>query len=240
MGFSGSLAKAYQVLQETKSRKILKTVSDDKRTLLTKSHRAKSMTQKDELGSTGSVIGDETFDFDDIVFNSTAYRRAYYSYTIKAKNSMAENDESKDEKETETGKVNNIPILRAPEFLIIRDQDYFDTEFKRLFNAIHQWVRQFSKYSDMRQCRLMSEIKYDDLITRFKNSVLDGSGVDNLLADRVKRLDVFMAVVVSMIWEFVFTRYLFGSNREERQRLKSLEKVLEEVGEFSLYFLDLF
>jgi len=36
-----------------------------------------------------------------------------------------------------------------------------------------------------------------------------------------------------MIWEFVFTRYVFGMDREQRQKLKSLEKALGEVGELS-------
>jgi hypothetical protein len=35
-----------------------------------------------------------------------------------------------------------------------------------------------------------------------------------------------------MIWEYVFTRYLFGMDREQRQKLKSLEKTLSEVGEY--------
>jgi len=41
---------------------------------------------------------------------------------------------------------------------------------------------------------------------------------------------VFMSVVMTMIWEFVFTRYLFGMDREQRQKLKSIEKTLMEVG----------
>jgi hypothetical protein len=39
-----------------------------------------------------------------------------------------------------------------------------------------------------------------------------------------------MSMTMAMIWEFVFTRYLFGMDREQRQKLKSLEKVLLEVG----------
>jgi hypothetical protein len=32
------------------------------------------------------------------------------------------------------------------------------------------------------------------------------------------------------VWEYVFTRYLFGMDREQRQKLKALEKILAEVG----------
>jgi len=35
---------------------------------------------------------------------------------------------------------------------------------------------------------------------------------------------------MTMIWEYVFTRYLFGMDREQRQKLKALEKTLSEVG----------
>jgi hypothetical protein len=39
-----------------------------------------------------------------------------------------------------------------------------------------------------------------------------------------------MSMTMTMIWEYVFTRYLFGMDREQRQKLKTLEKTLMEVG----------
>ncbi|KAF1931849.1 uncharacterized protein M421DRAFT_55487 [Didymella exigua CBS 183.55] len=124
-------------------------------------------------------------------------------------------------------------------FLTIRDEDYFDSACQQLCQHVQQWVLRFSKFSDTRACRLSSDIQADarmDAATREKidkrldNAILDGSDVDSLLADRVKRRDVFMSIVMSMIWEYVFTRYLFGMDREQRQKLKSLEKTLSEVG----------
>jgi len=82
----------------------------------------------------------------------------------------------------------------------------------------------------MRACRLTSEINNDKTIDRLDNAILDGSDVDNYLADRIKRRDVFMSMTMTMVWEFVFTRYLFGMDRAQRQKLKSLEKLLSEVG----------
>jgi hypothetical protein len=116
------------------------------------------------------------------------------------------------------------------EFLTIRDEDYFDTACQTLCQHVQQWVLRFSKFSDMRACRLTSEINNDKIIDRLDNAVLDGSDVDNYLADRVKRRDIFMSMTMTMIWEFVFTRYLFGMDREQRQKLKALEKTLLEVG----------
>jgi hypothetical protein len=124
-------------------------------------------------------------------------------------------------------------------FLTVRDEDYFDSACQQLCQHVQQWVLRFSKFSDTRACRLSSEISADTRLdkstrqkidTRLDNSILDGSDVDSLLADRVKRRDVFMSVVMTMIWEYVFTRYLFGMDREQRQKLKALEKTLSEVG----------
>ncbi|KAG9248545.1 hypothetical protein BJ878DRAFT_531863 [Calycina marina] len=115
-------------------------------------------------------------------------------------------------------------------FLTVRDEDYFDAACQKLCQHVQQWVLRFSKFSDMRACRLTSEINNDKIIDRLDNAILDGSDVDSYLADRVKRRDVFMSMTMTMVWEYVFTRYLFGMDREQRQKLKSLEKQLLDVG----------
>jgi myosin heavy subunit len=116
------------------------------------------------------------------------------------------------------------------DFLTTRDEDYFDNACQQLCQHVQQWVLRFSKFSDMRACRLTSEINNDKTIDRLDNAILDGSDVDSYLSDRVKRRDVFMSMTMTMVWEFIFTRYLFGMDREQRQKLKSLEKLLSEVG----------
>ncbi|EOD50601.1 putative involucrin repeat protein [Neofusicoccum parvum UCRNP2] len=115
-------------------------------------------------------------------------------------------------------------------FLTVRDEDYFDSACQQLCQHVQQWVLRFSKFSDTRACRLSSDVKNDKIETRLDNAILDGTDVDMLLADRVRRRDVFMSVVMTMIWEYVFTRYLFGMDREQRQKLKALEKTLTDVG----------
>lgn len=116
------------------------------------------------------------------------------------------------------------------DFLRLRDEDHFDHRCQQLCSHVQQWVLRFSKFSDMRACRLTSEINDEKIIDRLDNSVLDGSDVDDYLRDRVRRRDIFMSMTMNMIWEFVFTRYLFGMDREQRQKLKSLEKLLLDVG----------
>lgn len=111
-----------------------------------------------------------------------------------------------------------------------RDEDYFDTQCQALCQHVQQWVLRFSKSSDDRACFLASEIRDEKICDRFENSILDGTDADSYLSDRVKRRDVFMSVFMTMVWEFIFLRYLFGMDREQRQKLKSLEKTLNEVG----------
>ena len=116
------------------------------------------------------------------------------------------------------------------ETLNFRDEDYFDSACQQLCQHVQQWVLRFSKFSDTRICRLTSEVRDEKIVDRFDNAILDGTEVDVYLADRTKRRDVFMSVVMTMVWEYIFTRYLFGMDREQRQKLKSLEKSLSEVG----------
>jgi hypothetical protein len=123
-----------------------------------------------------------------------------------------------------------ILSLADADILDTKDEDYFDTACQKLCQHVQQWVLRFSKFSDTRVCRETKEVRDEKIVDRFDNAILDGSDVDIYLADRVKRRDVFMSVVMTMIWEYVFTRYLFGMDREQRQKLKQLEKNLAEVG----------
>lgn len=118
----------------------------------------------------------------------------------------------------------------ADEVVVFHDEDYFDTACQKLCQQVQGWVLRFSKYNDLKLCRTTNDVRDEKVVDRFDNAILDGSDVDLYLADRVKRRDVFMSVVMTMIWEYVFTRYLFGMDREQRQKLKQLEKNLGEVG----------
>jgi myosin heavy subunit len=119
---------------------------------------------------------------------------------------------------------------KSDDLLQIRDEDYFDSRCQELCQHVQQWVLRFSKFSDMKACRSIAEIKDEKIVDRFENAILDGTDVDIYLSDRIKRRDVFMSVTMTMVWEYVFTRYLFGMDREQRQKLKSLERTLSEVG----------
>ena len=121
-------------------------------------------------------------------------------------------------------------VSPSDDFLNLRDEIYIGSACQQLFEHVKNWVLRFSKYSDNRKCRLSADVKDETIETRLDNTMLDGTDVDDYLADRVLRRDVFISVVMNMIWEYVFTRYLFGLDREQRQKLKSLEKTLSDVG----------
>lgn len=60
----------------------------------------------------------------------------------------------------------------------------------------------------------MSEINDEKIIDRFDNVVLDGFDVDVYFKDCVRCCDIFMFMIMNMIWEFVFICYLFGMDCE--------------------------
>ena len=123
-----------------------------------------------------------------------------------------------------------IQSTKSRDFLAVRDDDYFDGACQKLCQHVQQWVLRFSKLSDNRICRLYVDVKDEKIEARLDNAMVDGSDVDKLLSDRTRRRDVFMSVVMTIVWEYIFTRYLFGMEREQRQKLKQLEKLLVEVG----------
>ncbi|KAI0020171.1 hypothetical protein F4780DRAFT_770824 [Xylariomycetidae sp. FL0641] len=160
--------------------------------------------------------------------------RGQYTQTLQDKDAEIQElrDQLKATKEQIREMQRQILATKPPdaEFLRLKDEDHFEHRCQQLCTHVQQWVLRFSKFSDMRACRLTSEINDEKTIDRLDNSVLDGTDVDDYLSDRVRRRDVFMSMTMNMIWEFVFTRYLFGMDREQRQKLKSLEKLLTEVG----------
>ncbi|EZF10576.1 hypothetical protein H112_08155 [Trichophyton rubrum D6] len=123
-----------------------------------------------------------------------------------------------------------IQASAKDDILVFHDEDYFDNACQKLCQHVQQWVLRFSKFSDMRVCRTTSVLRDEKIVDRFENAILDGTDVDTYLSDRVGRRDVFMSVAMTMMWEYIFTRYLFGMDREQRQKLKTLEKHLSEVG----------
>lgn len=107
-----------------------------------------------------------------------------------------------------------------------KGEDYFDSACQKLFRKVQQWVLRFSKVSDNTACKLYDDVDDEKIEVKLDNAMLDGSDVDRLLADRIKRRDVFTSVVVTMIWQSVFRKYMFGMDRADRQRFKAQEESL--------------
>jgi DNA repair exonuclease SbcCD ATPase subunit len=123
-----------------------------------------------------------------------------------------------------------LTVKQTDSSLTVRDEDYFDNICQELYRHVNQWVQRFSEVSRTRACTLSSEIRDQELKVILKNTTLDGSDVDTYLADRVKRRDVLMSVVMNMIGERVFASYLFGMGRMQREVLQALERNFYQVG----------
>lgn len=119
---------------------------------------------------------------------------------------------------------------RSTDDIVEHDEDYFDAQCQELCRHLTSWVTRFSKLSDNKRSFLAGEIRNEAHQALFEDCMLDGSEVDDYLQDRHRRRDVFMAVTMALIFKHVFARYLFGMDREHRQKLKSLDKTLQEVG----------
>ncbi|KAF3928307.1 hypothetical protein AA313_de0209249 [Arthrobotrys entomopaga] len=115
-------------------------------------------------------------------------------------------------------------------YIDAKDEVYFARSCGHLFNAVQQWCVKFSKFSDTATCVSFDTISDDSVKDLVESVVLDGSDFKAMLRDRVRRREIFMAMAMSLIWELIFCRYLFGLESEERQKLKALEEKLNEVG----------
>lgn len=72
---SETISKTYGIMSSQKVKRSLKSVSGDVKSL--QDARSAIATRATDLSTTGSFIGDEEFGFDDLVVNSTAYRRVF-------------------------------------------------------------------------------------------------------------------------------------------------------------------
>lgn len=119
-----------------------------------------------------------------------------------------------------------------------KDLHHFSGSCEELFGSLKTWCNQFSDFSTGKKCLHVHRIADEAARDRVEEVMLDDRGVRKMLKDEKNRPEVFMAITMRMIWEHVFTRYLFGLEVDERQKLLSLEKTLAENGTYdsALYF----
>ncbi|KAI5789763.1 hypothetical protein DFH27DRAFT_459826, partial [Peziza echinospora] len=114
-------------------------------------------------------------------------------------------------------------------YITVKSDEYFPTAFQNLAKSIHAWCTKFSRQSE-RSCLSLHRITDDWVRDRIEVVMLDDTAVRRLLKDKSRRQDALAAIVMRMIREGVFTRYLFGLAGDERQKLNSLERHLGEIG----------
>lgn len=112
---------------------------------------------------------------------------------------------------------------------------HFSSLCLKLFDSLNIWCNQFSSVFIGRKCTHIQRIPDDNARDRIESVMLDDGDVRRMLKDETRRPKVFMAVAMKVIWQHVFTRYLFGLDVSERQKLLSLEKAIAEGGAYNFY-----
>ncbi|KAL3263430.1 hypothetical protein ABHI18_001819 [Aspergillus niger] len=112
--------------------------------------------------------------------------------------------------------------------LAICDEEGFQYSLAKLFGRCSRWVSMLLEHSNNAPCLSLGELTFEHIADRFRNAILDGSDVDGLLANPLFRKNTFISVTMTMVWEFIFTRYLFGLERPIRSAIKRLEKELAQ------------
>ena len=79
--YSGSIEQSSNFLRQEQNHRVLKTISDDARTLRASTRYRKPVPNRDgTINSAYSTIGDEDFDFDEQIINTAAYRRVLQNH----------------------------------------------------------------------------------------------------------------------------------------------------------------
>ncbi|RAK89626.1 hypothetical protein BO79DRAFT_227827 [Aspergillus costaricaensis CBS 115574] len=113
--------------------------------------------------------------------------------------------------------------------LVLYKGNHFHDSLDMLFRVCFDWVSDFLEPFSFVLCRSLGNLHPANNRDRIRDAILNGSDVDALLADPIHRQNIFMSVTMTMIWEFIFTRYLFGLERPIRSGIKRLEKELGQT-----------
>ncbi|KAG0639027.1 hypothetical protein HOY80DRAFT_886942 [Tuber brumale] len=125
---------------------------------------------------------------------------------------------------------NKLSARQTNKYVDTKDIAYFNSSCKNIFQSVKIFCKQFSSFSTGKKCVHVHRIADETMRDRVEAVMLDDRGVRRMLKEEKRRPEVFMAIVMRMVWELVFTRYLFGLEAEERRKLLSLEKILTDVG----------
>jgi predicted nucleic acid-binding Zn-ribbon protein len=131
------------------------------------------------------------------------------------------------------GLEHKIMSRQSNRYLDIKSTSHFASSAQSLFEEVLQWCTDFSSFSAGRRCVHVHRITDEKVKDRFEQIMLDDRGVRRMLKDKdeTRRILPLTAIMMRLIWEFVFTRYLFGLETEERQKLLQLERMLYEATE---------
>lgn len=177
-------------------------------------------------------LSNENSDLKDTILQSSAATRIQNEIQDQDKEISLLREELRKAREDVRNLERKVMARQSNRYLDIKDSTYFANSAIVLFQMVQKWCEEFSRYSAGRRCVHVHRVTDDEIKERFEQVMLDDRGVRRLLKDRdeSRRVPAFTAIMMRLIWEFVFTRYLFGLEVEERHKLLSLERTLLEVG----------
>lgn len=115
-------------------------------------------------------------------------------------------------------------------YLGTKDLCHFSSSCRQLLDLLRIWCDQFSRFSAGRTCVPITQISDEASRDHVEDVMLDDRGVRRMLEDEKSRSEVFVAIAMRVIWEQVFSRFLFGLGHGEVEKLLSLEKTLAQCG----------
>ena len=124
-------------------------------------------------------------------------------------------------------------LLNRKQFgsIVVKDQCYFTRQSQQLFQEIQSWARRFSNFSYLRPCYFATASNDPMPFSIYRVPLLNSSEVDSYLANQSKRQNVFISWLSTTLWRYIFSRYLFGLKKEQRQQLRTVERLLANTGE---------
>lgn len=157
------------------------------------------------------------------------------------RNQLQEKDSELERLRDELGKAREevrklqqqVSTRQDNKYIDTKDLQHFSGSCQQLFRSLKIWCNQFSSFSAGKKCLHVHRIADEAARDRVEDVMLDDRGVRKMLKDENRRPEVFVAITMRMIWEHVFTRYLFGLEVDERQKLLSLERTLAENGKYT-------
>ncbi len=130
------------------------------------------------------------------------------------------------------------------DFLDVMDDRHIAHACRRLYHDLYKFVGEYWKKSRKRPYRLTKDFRYprvvahikkwgidaEELLDRLDNCLLDDENIDDHVGDGGRRHNIYMALLSTILYERVFSRYFFALSPSEENHISKVEKTVSDVG----------